>query len=56
MEEESQKCSFAGFVHVYSVWLNEVKFMHHNFKGKFYAPVFSGFIGFTYKVNVFKVN
>ena len=53
MEEESQKCSFAGFVHVYSVWLNEVKFMHHNFKGKFYAPVFSGFIGFTYKVNVF---
>ena len=27
--------------------------MHHDFKGKFYTPVFSGSIGFTYKVNVF---
>ena len=27
--------------------------MHHDFKGKFYAPVFSGFIGFAYKVNFF---
>ena len=26
--------------------------MHHNFKGKFYAPVFSVSIGFPYKVNV----
>ena len=27
--------------------------MQHDFKAKFYAPVFSGSIGFNYKVNVF---
>ena len=27
--------------------------MHHDFKGKFYAPVFSVSIGFSYKVNGF---
>ena len=30
---------------------NEIKFLHHNFKDKIYAPVFSGFTGLTYKVN-----
>ena len=29
-----------------------VKFMYGSFKGKFYAPVFSVSIGFTYKVDV----
>ena len=35
--------------------LNEVKFMHYNFKGKFYALIFSFFLvsfGLLYKVNV----
>ena len=27
-----------------------IKFTHHNFEGKFYAPVFSKAIGFTCKV------
>ena len=27
--------------------------MHHDFKGKFYEPVFSASIGFPYKVNGF---
>ena len=31
---------------------NGVKFMHHNFEGKFYTAVFSSAIGFTYKVYI----
>ena len=27
--------------------------MYHDLKGKFYAPIFAGSIGCTYKVNVF---
>ena len=32
--------------------LNEVKFMDHNFKGKFYALIFFVSFGLLYKVNV----
>ena len=38
---------------VLNVGSNGVKFTYHNYKSKYYAPVFSVSIGFPYKVNGF---